>query len=196
MRDLAYPSGPVILYPRPSIDHPGPVPRPRGEFVPIVEPNGLVYGKAPREWCHSGVKALHPVVHLNIIDREGNIYLQKRSVAKDLFPGYWDVAVGGHVSYGETAEEALYRETEEELNLTAFNPVLLDTYIWESESERELVFAYAFVGHPKLYPNGMEISKGQWWKVEDIQKSMRKDRITPNYEFEFARLKEKLLAML
>ena len=26
---------------------------------------------------------------------------------KDLFPGYWDTAVGGHVSYGEKIEEAI-----------------------------------------------------------------------------------------
>ena len=196
MRDLAYPSGPVILYPRPSIDHPGPIPHPKGEYVPIVEPSGLVYGKAPREWCHSGVKALHPVVHLHLIDRNGNVFLQKRSVAKDLFPGYWDTAVGGHVSYGEMAEEALYREADEELGLTAMNPVLLDTYIWESDVERELVFVYAFVGHPDLQLNGMEVSKGQWWSIPDLEKAFDHSHITPNFKFEFARIKEKLLAML
>lgn len=196
MRDIAYPSGPVILYPRPSADHPGPVPRFRGEWVPIVEPSGLVYGKAPREWCHSGVKALHPVVHLNIIDRESNIYLQKRAITKDLFPGLWDTAVGGHISYGEQAQDALYREAEEELGLTAMNPVLLDTYIWEGETEKELVFAYAIVGHPKLTPNMAEISCGQWWTVRELEKSLRKGRFTPNFEYEYARLKSALLAML
>ena len=110
MTDLVYPGGPVILYPRPSVDHPGPFPQPKGEMLPIVEPSGLVYGQAPRDWCHSGAKPLHPVVHLHLIDRDGNIYLQKRSIVKDLYPGYWDTAVGGHVSFGETAQEALFRE--------------------------------------------------------------------------------------
>ena len=87
MTDLVYPGGPVILYPRPSVDHPGPFPQPQGEMLPIVEPSGLVYGKAPRDWCHSGAKPLHPVVHLHLIDRDGNIYLQKRSIVKDLYPG-------------------------------------------------------------------------------------------------------------
>ncbi len=73
MTDLVYPGGPVILYPRPSVDHPGPFPQPKGEMLPIVEPSGLVYGKAPRDWCHSGAKPLHPVVHLHLIDRDGNI---------------------------------------------------------------------------------------------------------------------------
>ena len=168
MTDLVYPGGPVILYPRPSVDHPGPFPQPKGEMLPIVEPSGLVYGKAPRDWCHSGAKPLHPVVHLHLIDRDGCIYLQKRSIAKDLYPGYWDTAVGGHVSFGETAEEALL----------------------------ELVFLYAHVGHPDLSPNGLEVSKGRWYSVREIAENVGKDRLTPNLEHEFTRYGESLLAML
>ncbi|MBQ9410249.1 MAG: NUDIX domain-containing protein [Bacteroidales bacterium] len=194
--DLVYPGGPVLLYPRPSADHPGPFPLPKGEMLPIVEPTGVVYGKCPRDWCHSGAKPLHPVVHLHIIDRDGCIYLQKRSVVKDLYPGYWDTAVGGHVSFGETAEEALYREAEEELCLTAFNPVQLGTYVWETETEKELVFLYAYVGHPDLTPNGLEVSKGRWYTVQGIEESLGKDRLTPCLEHEFSVWKEKLLAML
>ena len=135
-------------------------------------------------------------MHLHLIDRDGNIYLQKRSIVKDLYPGYWDTAVGGHVSYGETAQEALFREADEELGLTAFNPVQLGTYVWESESEKELVFVYAHVGHPDLSPNGLEVSKGRWYSVREIAENVGKDRLTPNFEHEFAKYGEKLLAML
>lgn len=196
MTDLLYPAGPVILYPRPSVDHPGPFPQPKGEMLPIVEPTGLVYGKAPRDWCHSGAKPLHPVVHLHLIDREGSIFLQKRSVVKDLYPGYWDVAVGGHVCFSETAQEALYREADEELSLTAFNPVQLGTYVWESEYEKELVFLYGFVGHPELSPNGLEVSKGRWFTFKEIDEYYGKGRLTPCFEQEFSRLRDNLLAML
>ena len=109
MFGLVYPPALAPLYPRPSVNHPGIRPVEGEEMLPLVDTSGLVYGRAARSYCHSGSKVLHPVVHLHLIDRMERIYLQKRSMNKDLLPGYWDTAVGGHVTYGETVEEARQR---------------------------------------------------------------------------------------
>ena len=196
MMDLLYPADPAPLYPRPSIQRPGKQPVPKGEKVPLVEPSGLVYGQATREWCHSGSKALHPVVHLHIIDRFGRIYLQKRSLTKDFLPGYWDTAVGGHITYGEQAEEALYREAAEELGIQAFNAIPIESYIYETDRERELIFVYAMIGHPNLDPDNGEVSEGKWWSVEELESAWEKDILTPNLRSEFLRVKDRLLSLL
>ncbi len=196
MLDLVYPSSPAPLYPRPSVDNPGKQPVPTGEMLPLVEPGGLVYGQATREYCHSGSHVLHPVVHLHIIDHFGRLYLQKRSMTKDLLPGYWDTAVGGHVSYGETILEALYRETSEELGLTAFNPIGLGAYIWQTQRDNEYVFVHAILGHPTLRPNAEEVSEGRWWTFEELDRAMGQNVLTPNFESEFGRIRDRLLAML
>ena len=109
MIDLVYPYDLAPLVPAPTADK---VPATAGsvEYFPVVEPTGLVIGRSTREYCHSGAKPLHPVIHIHIIDRFSRIYLQKRSMKKDIQPGKWDTAVGGHVSYGETIVEAVYRE--------------------------------------------------------------------------------------
>ena len=44
---------------------------------------------------------LHPVVHLHVMREGGFLYLQKRAMDKDIQPGKWDTAVGGHVDFGE-----------------------------------------------------------------------------------------------
>ncbi len=196
MMDLLYPAEPAPLYPRPSIQRPGKQPVPKGEKVPLVEPSGLVYGQATREWCHGGSKALHPVVHLHIIDRFGRIYLQKRSLTKDFLPGYWDTAVGGHITYGEQAEEALYREAAEELGIQAFNAIPIESYIYETDRERELIFVYAMIGHPNLDPDNGEVSEGKWWSVEELESAWEKDILTPNLRSEFLRVKDRLLSLL
>ncbi len=196
MFGLVYPPDPAPLYPRPSVHHPG-VPRVSGEeMLPLVDESGVVYGRAARSWCHSGAKPLHPVVHLHLMDRMQRLYLQKRSMEKDLLPGYWDTAVGGHVSYGETILEALYRETSEELGLTAFNPIGLGAYIWQTQRDNEYVFVHAILGHPTLHPNAEEVSEGRWWTFEELDRAMGQNVLTPNFESEFGRIRDRLLAML
>lgn len=196
MLDLVYPSEPAPVYPRPSVDNPGRASLPPGEILPLVEESGIVYGQAGRDWVHSGCKALHPVVHLHIIDRMGNVFLQKRALTKDLLPGYWDTAVGGHISYGESVTEALFREAGEELGLTAFNPAELGTYIYDNGRDRELIFMFAILGHPDLHPDNPEVSEGRWWTVPELEEAMGKDILTPNFESEFTSIKKRLLALL
>lgn len=166
------------------------------EWFPIVEPNGLVTGRATRTYCHSGAKPLHPVIHIHIIDRFSRIYLQKRSMNKDIQPGKWDTAVGGHVSYGEGIMEAVYREAFEELGFVEFNPILLETYQFESEVEKEMVNVFAAVGSYELHPDLDEVDEGRWWELQDIDASIGKGVFTPNFESEFQMIRKALLALL
>lgn len=188
-----YDIAPVI--PAPTADSPV-VPDSGIEFFPIVEPNGLVVARAAREYCHSGARPLHPVVHLHIIDRFSRIYLQKRPLSKKIQPGKWDTAVGGHVSYGEHLLEALYRESSEELGFSEFNPIHIVTYEFESEVEKELINVYAAVGHYELTPDPEELDGGQWWELADIDDGIGKGIFTPNFESEFQMIRKSLLALL
>ena len=86
----------------------------RKELFPIIDDNGNVIGSATRAQCHSGSMILHPVVHLHVfsLDRSA-LYLQRRSMLKDIQPGKWDTACGGHVDLGERIADALQREVAE-----------------------------------------------------------------------------------
>lgn len=165
-------------------------------MFPVVEPTGEVVARASRSYCHSGAKVLHPVVHLHVLDRYGRIYLQKRSMEKDIQPGKWDTAVGGHVDYGEILLEALYREASEELGLKEFNPVYLGSYVFESEIEKELVNVFAAVGSFILSPDMEEVAEGRFWDMEEVEENLGKSVLTPNFEQEFVRIKDRLLALL
>ena len=197
MFDLIYPLDmPPVLPPRRAGDA-AVAPEPgRKEMFPVVEPSGLVEGIASRQYCHSGSKVLHPVVHLHIVDRFGRLYLQKRSMKKDIQPGKWDTAVGGHVDYGEMLLEALYREASEELGFKEFNPVYLCSYVFESRIEKELVNVFAAVGAFTLSPDRDEVDEGRWWEMDEIERSIGMDVMTPNFEQEFVRIKKTLLALL
>ena len=166
------------------------------EYFPIVQPNGLVTGRSTRAYCHGGDKPLHPVIHIHIMDRFSRIYLQKRSMRKDIQPGKWDTAVGGHVSYGESILEAVYREAYEELKFMEFNPIHIETYEFESSVEREMVNEFAAIGSYELHPDLDEVDEGRWWDLEDIDSNIGKGIFTPNFESEFQMIRKQLLALL
>ena len=195
MIDLIYPYDLAPIVPAPTAGS-RTVKASSSEWFPIVEPNGLVIGRSVREYCHSGAKPLHPVIHLHIIDRFSRIYLQKRAMHKDIQPGKWDTAVGGHISYGESLLEAVYREASEELGFTEFNPIHLRTYEFESSVERELVNVFAVVGTYELHPDHDEVDEGRWWELQDIDDALGKGVFTPNFESEFQMIRKSLLALL
>lgn len=196
MIDLVYPPEPAPILPAPTADAPSTMMAQAGEMLPIIRENGIVYAQATRKYCHGGSFLLHPVVHLHIINRNAELYLQKRSMKKDLLPGRWDTAVGGHVDYGETLEEALYREASEELGFRDFNPIFLKSYIWESAREKELVSVFATVGNFTLKPDNDEVTEGRYWNMSEIESNLARGLFTPNFEQEFKSIKDTLLALL
>lgn len=155
------------------------------EYFPIVSEEGTIIGKASRQECHSGTFLLHPVVHLHVFNQQGELYLQKRSLNKDIQPGKWDTSVGGHVDYGEDILAALRREAREELNIYAFAPEFITRYKFKSSQEAELVHVYITVFNGEITPDPIEISEGRFWSTAEINKSLNKDVFTPNFEQEY-----------
>ena len=195
MIDLVYIYDPAPVIPAPTAETSA-VKVAVDEWFPVVDSNGQVIGRSTRQYCHSGEKPLHPVVHIHIIDRYSRVYLQKRSIKKDIQPGKWDTSVGGHVSYGESILEAVYREASEELGLVEFNPIHIETYQFESSVEKEMVNVFAAIGTYDLHPDLDEVDEGRWWDLEDIDAGIGKGIFTPNFESEFQMIRSQLLALL
>jgi isopentenyldiphosphate isomerase/intracellular septation protein A len=163
------------------------------EWLPLVDEEGKVIGQAPRSKVHGNKDMLHPVVHLHILNSKNEIFLQKRPMFKQIQPGKWDTAVGGHVSVNESIEVALKRETEEEIGLTEITPQFIAKYVWESEVERELVFTFFDRREDVLNFNTNEIDDGKFWSVNQIKKNLKKGIFTPNFELEFDILRKSIL---
>ena len=158
------------------------------EIVPIVDENGKTIGSATRGECHNGSKLLHPVVHLHLLDSKGRLYLQQRPLWKEIQPGKWDTAVGGHVDYGEEVAVALLREVREEIGIEEFTPKFLMKYLFESERERELVYVYSTVYDGEINPSE-ELDGGRFCSFDEIEDVMGKAILTPNFEQEFNRIR-------
>ncbi len=165
------------------------------EFFPLITESGEVVGRATRRYCHSGSMALHPVIHLHIFDREGRLYLQKRSMRKDIAPGKWDTSVGGHVDYGEDLLSAVVREAREEVGIKVAESELqfLFQYIWQSSRERELVTAFAITYDGVISPDHDEVDEGRFFTWQELQVMMEQGMLTEQFmRSEYQQLVERL----
>jgi len=156
----------------------------KNELFPLIDEQGNVVGQAIRKYCHGGSMALHPVVHLHVMDRKGRLYLQKRSMKKDIAPGRWDTSVGGHVDWGESLEEAVVREAREELGLQieAHECAYLFQYIWQSARERELVTAFSIILDIEPEPDHDEVDEGRFFTFDELKEKLSKDFFTEQFE--------------
>ena len=161
----------------------------KAELLPIVNEEGDVTGSATRGKCHDGSKLLHPVVHLHLFDSDGRLYLQRRPLWKDIQPGKWDTAVGGHVDWGEDIETALMREIREELGISNAGPQFLVRYVFESEREKELIHVYKARYDGEVRPSD-ELDGGRFWTLQEIDAAIGGEILTPNFEQEFTMLRQ------
>lgn len=160
------------------------------EWVSLVDEKGNVTGQAPRSHVHNGSKLLHPVVHMHVVNRNKAILMQKRPHNKLIQPNKWDTAVGGHISAGETLEQALKKEAFEEIGLENFSAKLQKVYKWESELEAELVYLFTTSDSKNFKVHSDEVVEARFWTKKQIENKIGQGVFTPNFEYEYQILKE------
>ena len=155
------------------------------ETFAVVDEYGDAIGSATRTHCHGGSFLLHAVIHLLVFNSAGDILLQKRAMTKDIQPGRWDTSVGGHQADGESACDALVRETVEELGIHDVAAGQLYTYIMESPVEREHVTTFRCVWDGPVTFQREEIDEVAWFSPGRIETMIGTGLLTPNFEEEW-----------
>ena len=156
------------------------------ELLEVVDETGRVIGLAPRSLVHADRSLLHRVAHVLVVNRAGEILLQKRSTVKTVAPGKWDTSVGGHLEVGETPETAARREMEEELGATG-EIEFLYTWIWRDTFESELVTSYLCRHEGPFRCNLLETEELCFLPVSGINERLGSGLFTAQFEEEFTR---------
>ncbi len=86
------------------------------EIVVIVDGENRVVGAAPRAEMRRR-RLPHRSTYILVFNSAGELFVQRRSPTKDIFPGYLDPAAGGVVLQGESYEQGAARELDEELGI-------------------------------------------------------------------------------
>jgi len=170
------------------------------EYFDVVDENDNVIGKASRNECHKK-GLMHRAVHITIINSKGQILLQKRSMNKDLYKGWWIDGAAGHVDSGESYEEAARREIKEELGIDVKLEELLKLkkkWSGNGKTDNELITLYLGKSDGPFNPPKDEIDFVKFFKPKEVLAMLKTEKFTPGTQAIFEELKKhpKLLKRL
>jgi len=140
------------------------------ELFDVVDLDDQVVGQAPRREVHAR-NLLHRATHVMIHDSAGHLFLQRRSMTKDTFPGCWDSSCSGHVDSGEDYPTAARRELGEELGWhdasLPLRPLVKLSACPETGYEFIQIFLMGPLSGPfTLHPE--EITEGRWIVPDEL----------------------------
>lgn len=157
---------------------------PQDELFDLVNENDEVMGTVKRKDAHRDPSLIHRAIGIMVF-KDGQLYLQKRSMTKDTYPGYWTLSATGHVDSGETYDQAAIRELKEELGLTAMQPpTLVHRQCMRGATETEIWCFYRYDTTDEITTHPVEIEEGRCFSIDQkfFDTELPSMKITPSIE--------------
>jgi isopentenyldiphosphate isomerase len=152
---------------------------PEYEIVTIVDEYNNVVGALPRKVMRAK-RLLHRATYVMVFNTREQLYVQKRTPTKDLFPGYYDVATGGVVLEGETYEHGAVRELYEELGICGVSLRHLFDFLYEDEHIRVWGAAFFCVYDGDMVLQKDEVESGGFLNIEEVLRLTESEPFTPD----------------
>jgi len=139
------------------------------EIFDVVNERDEVVGQNTRREVHRlGLK--HRAVHVLVFNARGEVFLQKRSLKKDIAAGKWDSSASGHLDTGEAYDAGAVREVREEIGLHLAPPPRLFKIDACPETGWEFCWIYRCAGEGPFTLHPDEIETGAWFAPEAVTK--------------------------
>lgn len=160
------------------------------DIFDVVNDDDEIIGRELRSVVHAR-ELLHRAVHVLVYNAAGQLFLQKRSMAKDNDPGLWDSSCSGHVDSGESYAVAAERELMEEIGLLVDEPM---DELFKIEASAGTGWEFAVIyrteseGPFTLCPE--EIDEGRWFTPEEIGSALANEpeKFSPTFKIVWGRL--------
>jgi len=151
----------------------------KNEIIQIVDADNNETGSAPRhEMRAKGLS--HRASYILVFNSQGELFIQKRTMTKDIYPGYYDIAAGGVVLAGESYDQSAARELAEELGINGIS--LTSHFTFHHEDGSNLVWGrvYSCIYDGKMTLQEEEIENGFFMPPEKVLALSKKEPLTPD----------------
>ena len=123
---------------------------------------------------------IHRATYILLFNAKGELFVQKRTAGKDVYPGCYEVAVGGVVQAGEEYDVSAQRELAEEVGMADAVLTPLFDFYWQDERNKVWGMAYACAADGPLTLQPEEVESGQFMDIDDILRHCRTQPFTPD----------------
>ena len=138
------------------------------EMVDLIDENDNVVGKVTRKDVREK-NLLHRGVAILVFNKNGELFVHKRTDTKDIYPGAYDMTCGGGVQAGEGYEEAAKRETTEELGIKDPKLKFLFDFRFKNDEDDVIAKTYSCLYDGKITIDPVEIVSGKFMSIEDVK---------------------------
>jgi isopentenyldiphosphate isomerase len=137
------------------------------ELVDVVDAEDRVIGRATRaEMRQRNLR--HRATYILLFNSRGQLFVHRRSASKDVFPSYYDVAVGGVVGAGESYDQGARRELAEEVGITTVAPKPITSFHYADDANQVNGRVYSCTYDGALTLQREEIVAGEWLDLDVV----------------------------
>lgn len=149
------------------------------EIVLIVDELNREIAHVPRRVMREG-GLIHRACYILVFNKNREIFVQKRTMTKDIYPGYLDVATGGVVLAGESYELSAKRELAEELGVHKASLTSHFDFYHDADGNRVWGRVFSCTAEGPFVLQAEEVEDGFFIGVEEVQSLTEIEKFTPD----------------
>lgn len=149
------------------------------EQVVIVDTENSVIGSTARQIMREQ-GLIHRACYILVFNKKNELFVQKRTETKDIYPGYYDIAAGGVVLAGESYLESAVRELAEELGISDVQLTEFAQFFYEDGTNRVWGCAYTCTHEGPFVLQKEEVESGEFLSEDTVRRMMAFRPFTPD----------------